>query len=84
MENKPEHHTETGFQNHPFIETAAPKGIAFYLRRFWGSIFTPDSPEGHLRATPVAHFQNLAPAFASPHFEAFRANLSICAERACA
>lgn len=47
MENKPKHHTETGFQNHPFVETAAPKGIAFYLRRFWGSIFTPDIPDGH-------------------------------------
>jgi len=47
LENKPKHHTETGFQNHPFVETAAPKGIAFYLRRFWGSIFTPDIPDGH-------------------------------------
>ncbi|MFQ3176525.1 MAG: N-acyl-phosphatidylethanolamine-hydrolyzing phospholipase D [Psychromonas sp.] len=47
MGTKPEHHTETGFQNHPFVETAAPKGILFYLRRFWGSIFTPSIPEGH-------------------------------------
>lgn len=47
MENKPEHHTEEGFQNHPFVETAAPKGFLFYLRRFWGSVFTPDIPEGH-------------------------------------
>ena len=48
MENKPKHHTIDGFQNHPFVETAAPKGVAFYLRRFWGSVFTPDIPDGHM------------------------------------
>jgi len=47
METKPEHHTDTGFQNHPYVETAAPKGMLFYLRRVWGSIFTPSVPEGH-------------------------------------
>lgn len=47
MENKPKHHTITGFQNHPFVETASSKGALFYLRRFWGSIFTPDIPDGH-------------------------------------
>jgi N-acyl-phosphatidylethanolamine-hydrolysing phospholipase D len=47
METKPQHHTDTGFQNHPFVETAAPKGVLFYLRRAWGSIFTPSVPEGH-------------------------------------
>lgn len=47
MENMPEHHTEVGFQNHPFVKTAAPKGFFFYVRRFWGSVFTPDIPEGH-------------------------------------
>ena len=47
IENKPKHHIEMGFQNTPFVETAASKGIAFYLRRFWGSIFTPDIPDGH-------------------------------------
>jgi len=41
------HHTSTGFQNHPFVETAAPKGALFYLRRFWASVFVPDIPEGH-------------------------------------
>ena len=41
------HHTSTGFQNHPFVETAAPKGVPFYLRRFWASVFVPDIPEGH-------------------------------------
>ena len=44
---KPKHHTDNGFQNHPFVETAAPKGFMFYMRRFWGSVFTPDIPEGH-------------------------------------
>lgn len=48
MDNKPKHHTIDGFQNHPFAETAAPKGVAFYLRRFWGSVFTPDTPDGHV------------------------------------
>ena len=47
MQGKPKHHTETGFQNHPFVETAAAKGFLFYLRRFWGSIFTPEIPDGH-------------------------------------
>jgi len=47
MDNKPKHHAIDGFQNHPFVETAAPKGVAFYLRRFWGSVFTPDIPDGH-------------------------------------
>jgi N-acyl-phosphatidylethanolamine-hydrolysing phospholipase D len=44
---KREHHTENGFQNYPFVETAAPKGFLFYMRRFWGSVFTPDIPDGH-------------------------------------
>jgi len=47
VKNKPKHYTTTGFQNHPFVETAAPKGILFYIRRFWGSVFTPDIPDGH-------------------------------------
>ncbi len=47
MENRPNHHTNTGFQNDPFVETAAPKGILFYIRRFWGSVFTPDIPDEH-------------------------------------
>jgi L-ascorbate metabolism protein UlaG (beta-lactamase superfamily) len=45
--NKPMHHTKTGFQNHPFVETAVSKGFLFYVRRFWGSVFTPDIPDGH-------------------------------------
>jgi len=47
MGNKLKHHTETGFQNHPFVETDVPKGILFYMRRFWYSVFTPDVPDGH-------------------------------------
>ena len=45
---KPAHHTETGFRNHPFVETASSKGFLFYVRRVWGSIFVPDAPEGHV------------------------------------
>lgn len=45
-ENK-QHHTKIGFQNHPHVETAAPKGILFYMRRFWASVFVPNIPDGH-------------------------------------
>ena len=44
---KPKHHTKDGYQNHPFVETASPKGVLFYIRRVWGSVFTPEIPEGH-------------------------------------
>lgn len=54
MENKPKHHTNVGFQNYPFVETAASKGLLFYLRRFWGSNFTPDVPDGHVLSEPEA------------------------------
>ena len=43
----PKHHTSVGYQNYPFVETAAPKGLLFYLRRVWGSVFVPDIPDGH-------------------------------------
>lgn len=26
-DNKPQHHRNNGYQNHPFVETAAPKGF---------------------------------------------------------
>ncbi len=59
MKIKPNHHTSIGFQNHPFVETAAPKGIIFYIRRFWGSVFAPDIPDGHelseLESTQLLH-----------------------------
>ncbi len=47
LNTKPKHHTTTGFRNDPYIETAAPKGLLFFLRRFWGSVFIPDVPDGH-------------------------------------
>ena len=47
LDNKPKHHTREGYQNYPFVETAAPKGVAFYLRRAWDSLFVPDIPDGH-------------------------------------
>ncbi len=46
-DNKPQHHTNKGYQNYPFVETAAPKGIFFYMRRACGSLFVPDVPDGH-------------------------------------
>jgi L-ascorbate metabolism protein UlaG (beta-lactamase superfamily) len=42
------HHTSSGYQNHPFVETAASKGPFFYMRRAWDSVFTPDIPESHV------------------------------------
>ncbi len=48
VEGKPEHHTDTGFQNAPFVEMASSKGVLFYLRRFWSSVFIPDASEGHV------------------------------------
>ncbi|MFT6928346.1 MAG: N-acyl-phosphatidylethanolamine-hydrolyzing phospholipase D [Psychromonas sp.] len=47
LDNKPQHHTSKEYQNHPFVETAAPKGIFFYMRRAWDSVFIPDVPDGH-------------------------------------
>ena len=42
-----EHHTESGFRNIPYVETASSKGALFVLRRIWGSAFHPKVPEGH-------------------------------------
>ena len=39
LDNKPQHHVNKGYQNHPFVETAAANGIFFYMRRAWGSVF---------------------------------------------
>ncbi|GLS90102.1 hydrolase [Psychromonas marina] len=47
LDGKPIHHTHSGYQNHPFVETAASKPISFYIRRAWDSIFVPDIPDGH-------------------------------------
>ena len=43
----PKHHTPDGFQNYPVIQTTAPKGMFFIMRRLWASIFLPDIPDGH-------------------------------------
>lgn len=51
LENKPKHHTSEGYQNYPFVESAAPKGVTFYLRRAWDSLFVPDIPDGHQLTT---------------------------------
>jgi N-acyl-phosphatidylethanolamine-hydrolysing phospholipase D len=48
LANKPNHHTSSGYQNDPFVETASSKGIAFYMRRAWDSIFSPKTPDGHV------------------------------------
>jgi N-acyl-phosphatidylethanolamine-hydrolysing phospholipase D len=45
--NHPKHHTSSGYQNYPFVETAAPKGLLFYFRRVWSSVFVPDIPDAH-------------------------------------
>ena len=47
LENKSNHHTNTGFRNSPYVETASSKGVMFVLRRIWGSAFHPTIPEGH-------------------------------------
>ncbi len=46
-EGKPNHHTATGFQNYPPIPAASSKGVLFFLRRVWGSIFHPEIPSDH-------------------------------------
>ncbi len=46
-DNKPKHHTASGYQNHPFVKTAASKGMFFYIRRAWDSLLVPDIPDGH-------------------------------------
>lgn len=47
IQNKPNHHTSSGFKNDPFVETAASKGMLFYIRRAWSSVFVPNVPAGH-------------------------------------
>jgi N-acyl-phosphatidylethanolamine-hydrolysing phospholipase D len=48
MWNESDHHITNGFKNNPFVETDAPKGTFFYLRRVWYSIFPPDVPDRHV------------------------------------
>ena len=52
LSEAPRHHTPHGYQNQPFIETAAPKGPFFYLRRAWDSLFVPNIPNGHELSEP--------------------------------
>lgn len=47
MDEAPKHHIADGFQNYPVIQTAAPKGMFFYMRRFRDSMFPPDVPDDH-------------------------------------
>lgn len=47
VKTKSAHHTDDGYQNHPYVETAASKGALFYFRRVWDSIFTPSVPADH-------------------------------------
>jgi L-ascorbate metabolism protein UlaG (beta-lactamase superfamily) len=51
LDNKPKHHTLNGYQNDPFVKSAAPKGVFFYIRRAWDSLFVPNIPEGHTLST---------------------------------
>ena len=46
-EIKPNHHTNEGFRNIPYVETASSKGAMFVLRRIWGSAFHPSVPLDH-------------------------------------
>ncbi|HAU68877.1 MAG TPA: hydrolase, partial [Gammaproteobacteria bacterium] len=48
LDSKPKHHTSSGYQNDPFVETASSKGIFFYMRRAWDSIFVPKIPDRHV------------------------------------
>jgi L-ascorbate metabolism protein UlaG (beta-lactamase superfamily) len=48
LDNKPKHHTATGYQNHPFVESASSKGLLFYIRRVWDSLVLPDIPDEHV------------------------------------
>ncbi len=55
----PEHHTENGFQNYPYVETTSSPGIFFFLRRFWHSIFLHDVPDNHfLSASEAIELRN--------------------------
>jgi len=46
-DEKPKHHTENGFRNYPVIPDPPSVGVAFYLRRTWGSFVLPDVPSDH-------------------------------------
>jgi N-acyl-phosphatidylethanolamine-hydrolysing phospholipase D len=48
LQSTPKHHTATGYQNYPYVETASSKGPLFYIRRAWDSLVVPDIPNGHV------------------------------------
>jgi N-acyl-phosphatidylethanolamine-hydrolysing phospholipase D len=48
LDNKPKHHTASGYQNYPVVEKDSSKGPLFYTRRAWDSLFLPDIPDGHV------------------------------------
>lgn len=51
---KPSHHTDEGFSNIPYVETASSKGAMFVLRRIWGSAFHPKVPLYHQLSEKLA------------------------------
>ena len=55
------HHTVNGFQNYPYVETDAPKGTFFYVRRVWSSIFLPDEPDSRVvtQAEAIRQYNSL-------------------------
>jgi len=54
QENRPHHHTNSGFQNLFDVEPASSKGAMFILQRIWNSTFPPEIPEGHIIPEPDA------------------------------
>lgn len=57
MNNKPKHHTTTGFCNYPVVTDDPSVTLSFVLRRFWGSLFLPEVPQGHYVSEEAAIHQ---------------------------
>ena len=51
---RPQHHTDSGFQNLFDVETASSKGAMFILRRIWNSTFPAKILDGHIIPEPEA------------------------------
>jgi L-ascorbate metabolism protein UlaG (beta-lactamase superfamily) len=47
-DDRPEHHSESGFQNHPHTPEPPSLGPGFYLQRVLASFFLPEVPEDHV------------------------------------
>ena len=60
-EDRPTHHADEGFQNHPVTPAAPSLGLSFYLRRAWSSFFLPDVPNDHYltEAQAIKEFEAL-------------------------